>query len=97
MPLQQKIMYLTPSLLVPDLILVLQVSHDLRLAGQGPHQPPSVRGGDPLGGPDADGRLVDVLGSFIDEFDQKLHEAVHDVLLFIAVTDLERVVKENVR
>lgn len=82
---------------MPDLALVLEVSHDLCLAGQCPHQAASVWRRELLGRPDADVGLVDVCGGVIHQVDQHLHELVHHVLVLVLVGDFESVVEEDVR
>lgn len=77
--------HLGPSFLVPDLALVLEVGHDLGLAWQGPHQPPTVRSRELLGRTDADVGLVDVRGGVVHQVDQQPHELVHYVLVFVVV------------
>lgn len=88
--------HLRPPLLVSDLALVLEMSHDLGLAGQRPHEASSVGRRVLLGRPDPDVGLVDVGGGVVHQVDQQPDELVDYVLVLVLVGDLEGVVEEDV-
>lgn len=88
-------LYLTPSFLVSDIILVLEMCNHLGLARQCPHQSPSVRSGELLR------RLQLVLGAVhlggchVYRHHEILDESVHNYFV-ILVTYFKCVIEENV-
>jgi hypothetical protein len=87
--------YLAPSLSVPDLGLVLEVSNHLRFSGQSPDQSSSVGRRVLLGWAQSDGGFVHVSGRLVDGFDQQFHKPIDLAVVIIVVTDFERVIEEN--
>ena len=99
-PVAEKVVHvhaLRPSLLVPDLGLVLEMDEHLGLAGERVDQTASIGSGHFLGRPQPDVGLMDVASSLVDTADELLDEvvALHPVLASVA--DLEGVVEKDVR
>lgn len=87
--------YLAPTLSVPNLGLVFEVSNHLRLSWQSPDKPSSVRCRILLGWTQSDGGFMYVSGRFVDGFDQQFHESVDLVFIVIVVTDFKSVIEED--
>lgn len=88
---------LTPSFPITNFLFVFQVANDFRLARQSPNQTATVRCWILLWWADADVCLVDERCGRIHTINQHFHVRIDHHFIFIVITELESVVKENMR
>ena len=88
-------LYLAPSLLVADLVLVLKMYVHLCLARQSPHQSPSVRCGELYRWPYMTFCTVHFFGRFVYRIHQVPNILVHNNFIFIVVAQFKSVIEEN--
>lgn len=88
--------HLAPTLPVPDLTLVLQMSYHLRLSRKRPDKSSTVRRDILLGRSHVHPGLMHVRSCLVQGSDQKLDEPIDLTLVVVVVSKLEGVVEEYV-